>query len=147
MSEVHPQRRTRKGKFTPEEDAVIAAEVNHNGVGSWENIASKLTNRTAREVRDRYKFYISIIPPSQPWTPNEDMKLLRLAEEHQQRFSRIVHEFPARTECDVKNRYHELKKKFSVHHSTSTQTIPWIENTVPNTKLSFDSLYDLSDNF
>jgi hypothetical protein len=77
MFEPHPQQRICKGKFTPEEDAVITAEVNPNGVGSWTIIASKLTNRTAREVRDRYTSSLSPCATNQPWTVDEDLRLLR----------------------------------------------------------------------
>lgn len=98
------QSRPRKGKFTTEEDKLLQYLVSVYGVSNWRQIGMKL-NRTARQCRERYMFYLDPNICERPWTVEEDMLLKKLVKIYENKWMKISLCFEGRTHNDVKNRW------------------------------------------
>ena len=62
--------------FSPHEDEQLAELVERMGAKNWDVIASYIPNRTARQCRERWKFYLCPSVNRTPWTSDEDRRLL-----------------------------------------------------------------------
>ena len=99
-----------KRKFTQEEDNTITKLVDEYGIHHWNEIASKLPGRTARQCRERWKHYLSQQCPS-PWTPQEDKILEEKYREYGPKWTTIKNFLPHKTSVSIKNRYSLLLRK------------------------------------
>ena len=102
-----------KQKFTASEDSALQALVKKHGTSDWKLIAEHMPNRTSRQCRERWKYYIA--PSLQPgvtneWTKEDDQKLLQKYSEIGPKWSQIARFFPTRTDINLKNRYHRLQR-------------------------------------
>jgi hypothetical protein len=91
-------------KFTPEEDQLIREEVARSGPRCWVFIAAKIPNRTARQVRERWKNYLCADVNNGPWAPQEDELLIALMAQIGPKWSQLVPHFTNRTDVNLKNR-------------------------------------------
>jgi hypothetical protein len=69
----------KKKSFSKEEDELIISFVNENGKNCIHNIVFVLPNRTARQVRERYRLYLDPNINHNSFSFEEDDKLMRLA--------------------------------------------------------------------
>ncbi|EAY19447.1 Myb-like DNA-binding domain containing protein [Trichomonas vaginalis G3] len=100
-----------KRKFTEEEDKTILEMVEKNGVHYWKQIAAVLQDRTARQVRERWKHYLSQDIQKAPWTQEEDDLLERQYRKYGPKWSLIAGMLPGRTDVNIKNRWALLCRK------------------------------------
>lgn len=100
-----------KNLFTIEEDNIIYSKVKKYGTKNWKAVASFLHNRTPRQVRERWKNYLSPNVNNRPFTDEEDMLLIELTEKYGSKWAKIAGFFPNRTDVNVKNRRILLKRK------------------------------------
>ena len=105
-----------KQKFTPSEDAALQSLVKVHGTSDWKLIAEHMPNRSSRQCRERWKYYIA--PSLQQgvsteWTKEDDEKLLQKYNEIGPKWSQIARFFPTRTDINLKNRYHRLQRLHS----------------------------------
>jgi hypothetical protein len=66
-----------KESFSQEEDALIAKFVETHGIDKISELIPQLPNRTARQIRERYRLYLDPSVLKTPFTHEEDMKLLQ----------------------------------------------------------------------
>jgi hypothetical protein len=118
-------------KFTPEEDAALADEVERLGDSAWREVADNLPGRTARQCRERWQNYIASPANSDPWTEAEDALLIEKADECGHRWKQISAFLPGRKETDVKNRWHThlrarppagTRRRRTAHAAVETET-------------------------
>jgi hypothetical protein len=95
--------RTKLAPFTVEEDAKVLELVRKGK--SWQEIASALTKRKARQVHERYINYLSPDLKTGAWTEEEDAQLVRLVKELGPLWSKIAERLPGRSQSAIKNRY------------------------------------------
>lgn len=107
-----PKKRVKR-LFSKEEDEVIRLLVMKFGLNHWPYIASQLNNRTARQVRERWKNYLCPGVNNPPWSEEEDEKLTDLVKKHGPQWSKIASEFGTRTDVHIKNRWALLQRKES----------------------------------
>lgn len=100
--------------FTPEEDLVIISMFGQQSNKNWNQIASLLKNRTARQVRERFKNYLSPGIKNGPWTREEDQLLRDLYQQYGSKWSKISNHFPSRSEINIKNRWTSISKVIPV---------------------------------
>jgi hypothetical protein len=100
-----------KHKFTPEEDALIRQLAEQHGSKQWDLIARSLPHRTPRQVRDRWKHYLSPQVSLRDWSLNEDRLLLQLGARLAPRWSSMMRFFPGRTDVSLKNRWNKLQRR------------------------------------
>jgi hypothetical protein len=100
-----------KHKFTADEDTLIRQLVDQHGTKQWDVIARFLPNRTSRQVRDRWKHYLSPQVILRPWNLDEDRQLLRMTGQLGPQWSMLVKFFPGRTDVNLKNRWNKLQRR------------------------------------
>ena len=100
-----------KVKFSAEEDALIIKLVKKFGEKAWSSVAARIPNRTARQIRERYKNYLSPDVNNSPWTAEEDARLLMLVAEHGPKWSKIMAHFRNRTDVSIKNHYILIQRR------------------------------------
>ena len=116
-------------KFSPEEDNKLRKLVTQYGENSWEEVASRMKGRNVRQCHDRWTYYLSPKVSQEPWTSEEDKKLIELTEEIGGKWVQISKHFKGRNDTQIKNRWNILKKKLhlpDVHKKK--ETLPEVEN-------------------
>lgn len=96
--------------FTPDEDMIIVTMVNLQNVKDWNHIASCLNGRSPRQVRERYRNYLTPGIINGPWTREEDDLLKKLFNSIGSKWSQISKHFPNRSEINIKNRWASISK-------------------------------------
>jgi hypothetical protein len=98
-------------RFTAEEDDQIRAEVLRTGPRRWNAIADLIPNRTARQIRERWKNYLAPEINVSPWTADEDDLITRLVAEMGKQWSRMAQFFRSRTDVAIKNRFILIQRR------------------------------------
>jgi hypothetical protein len=111
-------------KFTPEEDRLSEQEVARMGRRGWTAIAAKVPNRTARQVRERWKNYLCPNVNNGPWTVEEDQLLVRWTSEIGPKWSQIATHFTNRTDVNLKNRFILLNRRERRLLKTVAKSLP-----------------------
>lgn len=63
---------SRRSRFSAEEDELLKNLVELHGTEDWKLIASKMTKRNERQVRDRWRIWLDPEINREPFTPDED---------------------------------------------------------------------------
>lgn len=95
-------------KFTYNEDSMIY-KLRNDSRQDWDEIAKNLgTGKTARQIRDRYKFYLN---PKQTvfWNENRNALLLEKVKLYGKDWNFIARFFPDETAVSLKNIYLKIK--------------------------------------
>lgn len=111
-----------KKKFTLEEDTFILYMVSRIGQKSWKLISSLMPGRNARQVRERYKHYLSQNIQKDPWTEEEDQLIIQKVNKWGQKWTEIAKLMPGRTNVNIKNRYHLLMRKMKKNSNSQTES-------------------------
>jgi hypothetical protein len=98
-------------KFSTEEDNKLRQLVEQYGTKNWDEIARQLPDRSPRQCRDRYKYYLIENLVSEPWSPDEDSIVIRRFQEIGPRWVEIATYLTGRSGNHVKNRWHKHLSK------------------------------------
>lgn len=96
--------------FTPAEDAHLIWLKRVGPTASWEVIAARMHDRSARQCRERFLNYLSPELRQGPWSAAEDELLFKKVDECGNKWAAISQCFEGRSENDVKNRWHSHLK-------------------------------------
>ncbi|CAK55608.1 unnamed protein product (macronuclear) [Paramecium tetraurelia] len=108
----HKDEDQKKSKWTFEEDQIIKDNINQYE-NNWAAIAKILKSKTGKQIRERYinKLRADIVDSKkQPWTPQEDLKLIQLFHQFGSKWSSIARQFYGRSDLQVRNRTRKLLK-------------------------------------
>lgn len=115
-------------RFSPEEDQELIKLANRYGTEHWTIIADHMKNRTPRQCRDRYIYYLAENINNSNFTPEEDRLLIQLVNDNGHKWAIISKFFDNRTDLRVKNRYYCLinnrQRKPKPFISKQKETIP-----------------------
>lgn len=103
-------------KFSKEEDEKLKKIVLQHGEGNWSTIATFMTNRTARQCRERYKNYLSPRIKNEPWTHDEEKILEQKYAEFGPKWAKIALFFESRSDVNVKNHWSAMVKRRNKEH-------------------------------
>ena len=116
-------------KFTPREDEMLkeAVEKFHK---NWAQIAQALGNRTARQCRDRWNYYLCPDTNLEEFSPEDDQRLLNLFTQFGNKWSLIAPHFEGRTSACVRNRCLKLQRHLQKCSSNKIYEDPKCNNLV-----------------
>lgn len=97
-------------KFSPAEDAQLLNLVNQFGKHNWKCVMMGMPGRTARQCRERFKYYLEPTLNKNHWTEAEDRILTMKYTELGRKWAQIAAFLPNRTPIDLKNRFHVLQR-------------------------------------
>lgn len=101
-------KQSKKGAWSENEDKLLKAAVDKNGLLDWAVIAEHVPGRTKKQCRDRYKLKLDPSINHQPFTEEEDNQLTKLQGEFGNQWTKIAKYMPGRTENSVKSRFASL---------------------------------------
>ena len=121
----------KKMKFCLEEDKKLTKLVSLYGE-DWTQIIQFLPGRSVRQVMERWKFYLDPSINNDPWTPEEDKKLLDYQVEYGNKWTKMLRFFKNRTANQLKNRWLGLERKSrsKVHNKQSKISKNHISNSI-----------------
>jgi hypothetical protein len=98
-------------KFSQSDDKQLRAAVAHCGSRDWKIIADLVEGKNERQCRERWFNYLCPSLNTEPWTSDQDALLLQKQTELGNKWVKIAHFFPNRTDAMVKNRFGQLQRK------------------------------------
>jgi len=101
----------RKIRWTPEEDEYLRTLVQKYGARNWKQIAEKIPNRKASQVRARWSHRLADECSARPFTEEEDRFVLRAVQVHGTKWRLIADMMERRLPHDVITRYKLLLRK------------------------------------
>jgi hypothetical protein len=101
---VKASQRKKKEAFSPEEDAKLRDLVAARGTVAWSEISDHLPGRSGRQCRERWQLYLAPEVNNDPWSLEEEQRLLTLYFRLGPRWTLIANSFPDRTSNNVKNK-------------------------------------------
>lgn len=123
MSTPSPRPSKKRTMFTAEEDELLIKIMETQKFVSWKAVAAWLPNRNARQVRDRYTYYLSKNVNNGPWSAAEDRTLVDCYNQFGPRWARIATFLDARSENGVKNRWYSMLRTGMVHLDPSEKAV------------------------
>jgi hypothetical protein len=96
-------------RFTLEEDQALKELVDKYGCSKWATIADYFTARSARQCRDRWKYYLSPEVTVGNWTLSDEMLLFAKVNEADPQWAVIAQDFPGRTAIEIRNHYSAVR--------------------------------------
>jgi len=100
----------RRNTFSAEEDEQLVQAVEEYGEENWEKVSKSMGQRSPRQCRDRWRFYLSPNANLSQWTENEDKTLMEIYYRIGNHWSAIAEYFPGRTWASVRNRCCRLER-------------------------------------
>lgn len=105
-----PIKPIQRDRFSHEEDLQLKKLVEEHGVNDWELIASLMSDRNVRQVRERWSNYLDPNVNLEPWSKEEEDLLLKKHTELGNHWKKIAEFFVNRTDINVKSKYRHLMR-------------------------------------
>lgn len=113
-----------KGGWSPEEDEIIRQYVACNGTKNWTKLATLLPGRIGKQCRERWRNHLDPSNSKDPWTPEEDQKLIELHRQYGNKWVTIASFIPGRSDNHIKNRWNSTLKKREESNATVGYATP-----------------------
>ena len=107
---------SRSRSWLASEDELVRTLVAQFGPRKWKLIASRLKTKSQKQVYARWRDYLQPGLTTQPWSKEEQVKLLELQEHVGNQWAVLARLMPGRSPNAIKNRYHATKRKLERHN-------------------------------
>jgi hypothetical protein len=91
--------------------------VREHGLRKWAFIATFLQTKTQKQVYARWRDYLQPSLTTQPWTREEQKRLLELQAQVGNQWAELAKLLPGRSPNAIKNRFHATKRKLERAYS------------------------------
>ena len=106
---------SRSRSWALDEDETVRSLVREHGLRKWAFIASVLKSKTQKQVYARWRDYLQPSLTTQPWTKEEQKRLLELQAQVGNQWAELAKLLPGRSPNAIKNRFHATKRKLERH--------------------------------
>ena len=107
----------------------------------WRDVATEMVTRNANQCRERWTNHLRPGIRRGDWSTEEDEMIERLQQERGNQWSQIANTLNARTDIDVKNRYHKLQRKRKLETMTTSPRVG-MKVLVTFEEEGYNKLYD-----
>jgi Myb-like DNA-binding domain len=88
----------------------------------WPKIAESIPGRSGKQCRERFKDHLDPNLRQAEWSQTEDAMIFRLYSVEGSKWSRMTKFLPGRTDNNIKNRFHHLRKRFEKRVQSISQS-------------------------
>lgn len=125
-----------KNHFLPMEDEKIKELVLVYGMKDWKAISMHLNNRSARQVRERWKCYLAPSIKNSPWTGEEDALLEEQVNQKGTKWAKIASSFGQRTDINIKNRWLLIQRLHNRENQSNHVLKPEKKQRIDNNEIN-----------
>jgi myb proto-oncogene protein len=100
FSSTNPK--SERNKFSKEEDESILNFVLKNGYQKIKDLASQLPNRTAKQIREKYRLYLDPLVSQSSFSKEEDINLVNYVQNFGKKWSIISNLMKGRQDVQLK---------------------------------------------
>ena len=109
-----------KNKFSESEDNKLRHAVEQYGTNNWKAVSKLLNGRNARQCKDRWEKYLSPNINWKPFSPEDDLLILKCYNLYGPKWMKISKHFQGRTDISIKSRYLLLQRHGAVSYTHLT---------------------------
>lgn len=124
--------------WSSEEDILLRSVVDKQGAQNWTKIAAQISERNPKQCRERWHNHLDVGVKKGEWTVDEDKIIITSQEKFGNQWSQITLLLNGRTDNDVKNRYHSLRRAL-----TKPDSIELRSKGIETQQLTTDNLESL----
>ena len=108
----------KKGKWSPEEDKLLADWVKKHGPKDWEECCRFIQGRKGKQCREHWNNCLNPALIKGKWTPEEDFLILFFYQKCKGSWKKIIPLFDGRIENSIKNRFYTQLRKYATKNMT-----------------------------
>lgn len=117
--------------WSADEDVLLKSIVEIQGPRNWTEISYRIPGRNPKQCRERWYYHLDHGVKKGVWTEEEDEIILSKQEQYGNQWSQFARLLHGRTDNDIKNRYHSLRRAMSKHCNT-VKVIDYKQVTIAN---------------
>eukprot|EP00300_Choanocystis_sp_HF-7_P001308 c11057_g1_i1.p1 GENE.c11057_g1_i1~~c11057_g1_i1.p1 ORF type:complete len:269 (+),score=38.13 c11057_g1_i1:75-809(+) len=100
-----------KAYWSAHEDSLLRQLVQACGPKNWSTIAKSFKGRVGKQCRERWRNHLNPQIRKDPFTQEEDNRILELVLAYGTKWTQIATQLPGRTDNSIKNRYYSALKR------------------------------------